>query len=847
MADGGAQRAEANAGANASTQRVLSEDLVVKSRRWLGWGRPLAGIVLASAEDGSPELFGESSDQGPPLGKAEVSLHRHDAAHERAAFASPKLERTNALEVLDRVFQPGDCVTLRQSSEFALVERVDSRIDVQLLNSFTLSSLDPRLLQPPRLPCPGSLVLAYGWLGRVTAVSDLVSLLLDDNSCVQVFYPNTDEFELHETFPNHDACPYAPGHHVHLPSSFDSLPSTRVQWLTGQPNRQSIGVVESVQAMTVEVYWIAGIASTGARFVAGGAYTATNGGEGSALEKPSSTLPASEVKTVPLTEPYWRAADWGMMRSDLKCQAQQQYGDSDFWKPPESSFAGWCFSDVFDTACVVTITKTRLLVKPQNGLSTRTVMATDCLPVVEHSKRPLFPGQWVEEESSSLAGRHGVVQSVDASAQTAKVRWIDENDIVKSTETISLFDIALHGEFYVRPGDIAVDLTAESDEPPIGVVLSFRADNGCVIVRWSQSDNEGEHHPRDLGLIDGALAPPLEGEEGEGEEDDVGEGWETDEDMLDDGEDEDDGIEIASSEGGDDVDEMSGDPDHDDGDELMLNNSAPLIRLEEQQEDRGDDAESTRQEADDGNTEHQDSSFQLSNELPKDLPNPYGTEGSNQRRWSKAWRRDTRLLREGAPGVHSVVFEQRMDIVRAAVRGGKDTPYEHAYLFFTITLPNNYPDAPPSVAFDARSLNVNPNLYTDGKVCLSLLGTWTGDSSEEWQPFTSSIQQVLLSIQALVLNARPYQNEPGFASEESTRQAQTYNEQVYLNVLRLAMEQLRRPLGGCEELTKQVYRRERDAMLGKADRLLEEQEGSEGFTISLRNLLPRLRSALDAL
>ncbi len=37
----------------------------------------------------------------------------------------------------------------------------------------------------------------------------------------------------------------------------------------------------------------------------------------------------------------------------------------------------------------------------------------------------------------------------------------------------------------------------------------------------------------------------------------------------------------------------------------------------------------------------------------------------------------------------------------------------------------------------------NPNLYADGKVCLSLLGTWhSGDASQKWQANKSSLYQV---------------------------------------------------------------------------------------------------------
>ena len=42
----------------------------------------------------------------------------------------------------------------------------------------------------------------------------------------------------------------------------------------------------------------------------------------------------------------------------------------------------------------------------------------------------------------------------------------------------------------------------------------------------------------------------------------------------------------------------------------------------------------------------------------------------------------------------------------------------------------------------------NPNLYRDGKVCLSLLGTFHGgDATEKWNPKTSSMYQVCMKRQ----------------------------------------------------------------------------------------------------
>ena len=38
-------------------------------------------------------------------------------------------------------------------------------------------------------------------------------------------------------------------------------------------------------------------------------------------------------------------------------------------------------------------------------------------------------------------------------------------------------------------------------------------------------------------------------------------------------------------------------------------------------------------------------------------------------------------------------------------------------------------------------MRFNPNLYNCGKVCLSLLGTWSGGRGEGWDPHSSSALQ----------------------------------------------------------------------------------------------------------
>ena len=83
---------------------------------------------------------------------------------------------------------------------------------------------------------------------------------------------------------------------------------------------------------------------------------------------------------------------------------------------------------------------------------------------------------------------------------------------------------------------------------------------------------------------------------------------------------------------------------------------------------------------------------------------------------------------------------------------------------------------------------MNPNLYEEGKVCVSLLGTWSGKGSEMWGP-GSNLLQVLVSIQGLILVAEPYYNEAGYERQRGSAQAREnsrlYNEMVLLKMLQV--------------------------------------------------------------
>ncbi|MQM04276.1 hypothetical protein Taro_037063 [Colocasia esculenta] len=90
--------------------------------------------------------------------------------------------------------------------------------------------------------------------------------------------------------------------------------------------------------------------------------------------------------------------------------------------------------------------------------------------------------------------------------------------------------------------------------------------------------------------------------------------------------------------------------------------------------------------------------------------------------------------------------------------------------------------------YKSYGIHMNPNLAKNGYVCLSLLGTWYGRGCEKWIPHKSTVLQLLVSIQALVLNSQPYFNEPSMVPFRSRlphnkKLSLSYNETVFLRSL----------------------------------------------------------------
>lgn len=156
--------------------------------------------------------------------------------------------------------------------------------------------------------------------------------------------------------------------------------------------------------------------------------------------------------------------------------------------------------------------------------------------------------------------------------------------------------------------------------------------------------------------------------------------------------------------------------------------------------------------------------------------------------------RETSILSKSLPldyesSIYVKIDESNMRSMQALIIPSHGTPYSNGCFLFHIYLDELYPSKPPIVKLITTghgTVRFNPNLYTDGKVCLSLLGTWEGDESESWNQ-TSSILQVLISIQSLIFVEQPYFNEPGYENSINTdlgkKNSIEYNKSISYNTV----------------------------------------------------------------
>jgi ubiquitin-conjugating enzyme E2 O len=340
-------------------------------------------------------------------------------------------------------------------------------------------------------------------------------------------------------------------------------------------------------------------------------------------------------------------------------------------------------------------------------------------------------------------------------------------------------DLGLDGKLTVRLG--AAKPVVDVKVPYEGVTLAYSSDmdDEFMNMHGMDGDSMDDSEEEDISDFDSASFNEMwieyEGMDGEHPVGDDEE-WST--------EDEED----------DDSDDDVSMPDLIEQDDLDTSKTTPESKSPSTKVDQAETAppvpEATSPMAED-NTEQPPET--LSSFLILDTPPPSNHHYFNQSAASSSafMRRigkEHKILRNSLPpGIFVRTWESRLDLLRVLMIGPNETPYEYAPFVIDFHLSSTYPQTPPEAFFHSWTNGngpVNPNLYEDGKICLSLLGTWhTDERNESWSPAKSTLLQVLVSIMGLVLVKEPYYNEAGYdvhrSAPETKLSSALYTERAY--------------------------------------------------------------------
>ena len=101
--------------------------------------------------------------------------------------------------------------------------------------------------------------------------------------------------------------------------------------------------------------------------------------------------------------------------------------------------------------------------------------------------------------------------------------------------------------------------------------------------------------------------------------------------------------------------------------------------------------------------------------------------------------------------------------------GPSETPYFGGFYFFEFKYPGDYPHSPPEVIYKTNGDNIrfNPNLYVNGKVCISLLNTWRGEQWTSCQTITTVLLNLCLFLLVFLSRMNAAADALFFSSSDS--------------------------------------------------------------------------------
>lgn len=203
--------------------------------------------------------------------------------------------------------------------------------------------------------------------------------------------------------------------------------------------------------------------------------------------------------------------------------------------------------------------------------------------------------------------------------------------------------------------------------------------------------------------------------------------------------------------------------------------------------------------------------------------------------------------------------------LQALLTGIEDTPYESGCFLFDIYLCDDYPQKPLMIKHITKGAPMchanngpggfSPNLHqSSGKVCLSLLGTWSGPG---WEAGKSNVYQVISTIMFMIFGAdHPYYMEPSYGGWEGTVQGRTeherrvidYDEEVIYHNCKYAMlETMKAPYSGFEEVIKAHFKTKKGLILKTIERWMENENYTETFKTKMKPVIEEIKKEFEKL
>ncbi|KAJ3244868.1 hypothetical protein HDU78_010346 [Chytriomyces hyalinus] len=766
---------------------MFKEDSVIVSS-----GHPTRrGLVIETSENDSNNSDAADGGDPVPTGFVKVSVLDRTA---------PFLARETDCTLVDRAMALGDIVRTR--SEFAqsgFVVSVSIQASLEhCISSRVISGVDTARICYAHALEKGMLVTCDNWIGEITELSDAIAIWIPSSDSI-VAPANADliipDDGIHEE--SHFALArYAPGQSVTSVSRIRGTPVafvlaasaenfTNGTWLRGGYTRgcqSEKGLkIAGVKPLRAQVLWTV--------------YNSLMNTENFQVAPPPENIDVSRLTVLSSCfEPSsFQLGDIVALKDEA---AARQVLALDGHVTAETSpyLFTWRIIE----------TKTVVSVQWQDASVSQNIAAVELIPCLHPDELEFWPSDYVKlvrsEETSRPAAfdRIGMVISMNFSERTAKVRWFDVeiNELQGPEIEYSVYELEMHPDMQFRIADrvILTQPLHPTSSDWIGEVLGIQSTDGRVRVRFFGS-GEIQAVPPKLLL---SYQDEDDGDEDLSEySDDLDDEMAMrDEAQFDSNSDSDSDMNSSS--------QASWETDDEFADEMVGTEDMPGLA------ESIDALKETHIASTARDIESTTAAWPLFKSCDT-APLNHHFYGDGEIKFSRAFhqriRKEYCVLSSSLPqGILVRVYEDRMDLLRVLVVGPAGTPYEGALFLFDVGLPGEYPQTPPTVHFHSwvpSSGRINPNLYEDGKVCLSLLGTWdAGERSESWVPAKSSLLQVFVSIQSLVLTREPYFNEPGYEKQIGTSEgmlnSRLYNERLYLLVLKNVEYVVRNPPLGFE-------------------------------------------------